>query len=64
VLLATLRRVKAANDAAGHNHVLNQAGDAAGNPNSWFGKTQAQINTAINTMTPTQIKLFQQYQAA
>jgi hypothetical protein len=63
VLLANLRRIKAAN-AADHNHVLNQAGDAAGNPNSWFGKTQDQINAAITTMSPDQIKLFQQYQAA
>jgi hypothetical protein len=57
VLLATFRRIKAAN-AADHNHVLNQGA------NNWLGMGQAQINTAITNMSEAQIKLFQEYQAA
>jgi hypothetical protein len=57
VLLAHLRRIKAAN-AGDHNHELNQGAD------NWLAKSQAQINTAITNMTQAQIKLFQEYEAA
>jgi hypothetical protein len=58
VLLANMRRIKAAN-RADHNHELNQAaGDTL------IDKNQTQINALITTMTPGQIKLFQTYAAA
>jgi hypothetical protein len=58
VLLAHLRRIKAANDAVNHNHQLNVAG------NDFFAKSQTQIRTAINNMTLAQIRALQAYEAA